>query len=400
MFQPKQFYRDLETLLHEPGPGTLSRAWFRWLMREIVTRFGEALLIDSGRLYEAQGPGYAIDYGVGTQDLGAVGLEIPLAYRPLQLVLEHGVYVFDTTVEGQSEELERKLGGLESAAITMQSIPRRIMAFGLRPGWQRDDLDFALNTIRNSIDLRITVQGLQTDIMQAAEIQQSLLPRTPPEMPGFTIAARSQPAEQVGGDFYDFIGSEGGTTVVALGDASGHGLGAALLARDSVTGIRMGAERSLKITEIIHRLNRVIARSALSSRFVSLFYADLEPDGDIFYVNAGHPPPWLAGPDGVSRLEVGGTILGPVKAQTFRRGFAHMNPGDTLVIVSDGLTERTDSLGVMFGEEGIEALATRHRGEPAERVLDAIFTASFRHGGEHPWEDDTTAVVVTRNPEG
>jgi sigma-B regulation protein RsbU (phosphoserine phosphatase) len=396
MFQPKHFYRELELLLHERRGGPLSPEWFPWLVEEIVNRFGAELMIDSGRVYEEDHEGFRLVHGIRSRDPNSVGLTIPPEYGPLRRVLEHRVFIFDRTVEGQSEELECRLGGPESAAFSVDSSPRRVLGFGLRPGWQRDDLDFALHTIRNAIDLRVTVQGLQMDIAQAAEIQQALLPQAPPPFPGYDIAARSVPAEQVGGDFYDFIPSEGDTLVVAVGDVSGHGLGAALLARDTVTGIRMGAERALRIVEIVRRLNRVISRSALSSRFVSLFYADLEASGDLVYVNAGHPAPWLIGDRGVRRLEVGGTILGPIRDQHFRRSWARMDPGDTLVVVTDGFLERENARGDMFGEAGVEQILFRLHDRPAPEILEALFTEAARFGGARPWEDDTTAVVVTR----
>ncbi len=399
MFQPKHFYRELELLLHERRGGPLNPEWFPWLVDEIVSRFGVELMIDSGRVYEEDHRGFRLVHGIGSRDPNSVGLTLPAEYGPLGKVLEHRVFIFDQTVEGQSPELEGRLGGPESAAFSVDSVPRRVLAFGLRPGWQRDDLDFALQTIRNALNLQLTVEGLQMDIAQAAEIQQALLPESPPPFRGFDIAARSRPAEQVGGDFYDFISSEADTLVVAVGDASGHGLGAALLARDTVTGIRMGAERALRIVEIIRRLNRVISRSALSSRFVSLFYADLETTGDLVYVNAGHPAPWLIGDRGVRRLEVGGTILGPVRDQYFRRSWARMDPGDSLVIVTDGLLERENAREEMFGDPGVEAILVRLRDRPAAEILDALFTEAARFGGGRPWEDDTTAVVITRRRE-
>jgi sigma-B regulation protein RsbU (phosphoserine phosphatase) len=395
--QPKWLYRELEKLLHEREKDTLSRAWFNWLMGEIVSRLGDTLFIDSARTYESDGERFLIDYSVSPRWSEQVGLEVPLTYRPVQLVLEHQVFVFDSSVEGQSEELEGRLGGLESAAILVDSVPQRILAFGLKPGWERDDLDFALNTLQNAINLRVQVHGLQTDIEQAAEIQQSLLPTKFPELPGFDIAARSISAEKVGGDFYDFLDWNSESAVVAVGDASGHGLGAALLARDTVTGIRMGAERFLKITEIMRRLNRVISRSALSSRFVSLFYADLESNGDVFYVNAGHPAPWLLSDDETQRLEVGGTIMGPLDSQTFRRGWAHIGHGDVLIIATDGLIERMNVTGDMFEDEGIEAVARGLKGRTAEEILDGVFSAAKEFGGNRPWADDTTAVVIVRS---
>jgi len=396
VFQAKKFYRDLDRLLHEEPHRALSTPWFSWLADEIVARFGEELFLDNGRLYEEVDGGFHLVHGLRSRDPGSVGLRIAHDYPPLQLLLEHKVFIYDPSVPGQSPEIEERLGGLESAAFLVGGEPAHIFAYGLRPGWQRDDLDFALNTLRNAIELRVTVYGLQTDIEQAAEIQRTLLPESPPELHGFSVAARSIPATRVGGDFYDFLGEDPEELVLVVGDASGHGLAAALLARDTVTGIRMGAERSLKATEIVRRLNRVIARSALSSRFVSLFYADLESNGNVFYVNAGHPAPWIVGDRGVRRLSVGGSILGPVEGQTFRRGWAHVDRGDTMVIATDGLLERIDAKGEMFGEERVEEILEEMHGQPAGGILDKLLGAAKKHGGRRPWQDDTTVVVLSR----
>ena len=124
-------------------------------------------------------------------------------------------------------------------------------------------------------------------------IQQSLLVEEPPPFAGYDIAARSVPAEEVGGDFFDFLPFDDEMLGLAIGDASGHGLPAALLVRDVVTGLRMGIEKDLKIAHVFARLNRVIHRSNLSSRFVSVFYGELEANGNLVYVNAGHQPPLL-----------------------------------------------------------------------------------------------------------
>ena len=127
---------------------------------------------------------------------------------------------------------------------------------------------------------------------EAAEIQQSLLVEEPPDFPGYDIACRSVPADEVGGDFYDFH-DLAEVLAVSIGDASGHGLPAALLVRDVVTGLRMGIERDMKIVHVFERLNQVIHRTRLSSRFVWVFYGELESDGNLVYVNAGHQPPML-----------------------------------------------------------------------------------------------------------
>jgi sigma-B regulation protein RsbU (phosphoserine phosphatase) len=313
-------------------------------------------------------------------------------------VLAHGTFIFDESVRGQNPALEDRLGGTESAAILVNSDPRRILAFGLRDGWERDHLDFALNTIRNSVNQRLAVVNLKTDMAQASEIQRSLLPKVLPPFPGYALAALSIPASSVGGDFYDFLPQGSDAIAIGVGDASGHGLGAALLARDVVTGLRMGAERELKIVPMIERLNRVIGKSMLSTRFVSLFYGELEANGNVFYVNAGHPWPWIIGERPMRRLNVGGSILGPVETPSFKRGFAHMDRGDALVIVTDGLLERENKKGEMFGENRLERAVRETMGQKAPVVLENIFRVADKHGAGRPWDDDTTAVVVTREP--
>lgn len=395
-FQPKQFYRKLDRLLQEIHAGDRGREWFGWLVREIVERFGDELQIRDGRAYTEVAEGFRLEQNFGSQDPNVTGLVLPHDYPPLGLLEQHGVYIFDRSILGQDPELENRLGGLESAALLVESEPRRLLGFGLKTGWDRVHLDFALNTIRNAIRQRVVVDELQTDMARAAEIQRSLLPKAPPPFPGFSIAARSISAEQVGGDFYDFTPLQKDLLLLALGDASGHELGSALLARDVVTGLRMGAERDLKIAAIVERLNRVISRSIMSTRFVSLFLGELEVNGNLFYVNAGHPAPLLLGQKGTRRLPVGGLILGPVEQATFKRGYAHVDRGDTLVIVSDGFIERVSPAGVEFGEEGLEAVVAPLLGRPAGEVLDALFAAAERHGHGAPWEDDTTAVVVVR----
>ena len=186
---------------------------------------------------------------------------------------------------------------------------------------------------------------------------------------------------------------------MAIGDASGHGLPAALLVRDLVTGLRMGSGPDLKATSLIRRLNRVIHRSSLSSRFASLFYAELEPNGSLIDVNAGHPPPLLFLAGRIVELSVGGTLLGPMPEAHFTRGFAHVDRGGVLLLYTDGLIERTNAAGGMFSVDGLMDVMSRHAGADASVILDEVFRAS-RDFGTGPWEDDVTAVAIRRHGDG
>jgi serine phosphatase RsbU (regulator of sigma subunit) len=150
---------------------------------------------------------------------------------------------------------------------------------------------------------------------------------------------------------------------------------------------------------VFGKLNRVIHRSNLSSRFVSVFYGELEVGGNLVFVNAGHQPPLLLAGGHATELADGGTVIGPLPEARFRRGFAHVPPGGILVLSTDGIEERRDRAGRFFGREGLEAVVRKHRKASAEEVLDRLFAAAFDHGDGRPWEDDATLVVVKRLPE-
>jgi sigma-B regulation protein RsbU (phosphoserine phosphatase) len=322
--------------------------------------------------------------------------EMSPAVPPLSLVLKHRAYIFVDTGSWVGQlpvPVERA-----AAAIVVGRRPNRyVFFFLLADGWVREELDFALNTVRAALGSRLVDERVRGSVQQAAEIQQSLLVEEAPAFPGYDIACRSIPAEEVGGDFYDFSSLEADMLGIAIGDASGHGLPAALLVRDVVTGLRMGLEKELKVIHVFEKLNRVIHRSTLSSRFVSLFYGELEQGGNLIYVNAGHPPPLLISPEGTARLETGGTVIGPLVEARFHRGIVRIEPGSTLVLTTDGILERRGA-GGEFGEEGVLRVVHDHPGAGAEELMEALFDEAFKYGGR-PWEDDATAVIVKRQPE-
>jgi sigma-B regulation protein RsbU (phosphoserine phosphatase) len=399
LFDPKYFYRKLDSLLHEIQSGTATQEWFEWLVREILRGFADELGIASGRLYREERVGFKLERQFQSFDPGVEGLTLPYDYPPLVAALAHGVCVIDPSFEGQDEVLERRLGGLESVAAVIECEPRRLLAFGLSEGSDRERLELAMRTIRNAIHHRLSEVGFEHDIDQVSELQKSLVASRPPIFPGYEIAARSIPTAAVGGDFYDFLPLGAEVLGLALGDSSGHGLPAALVARDVVTGLRMAVERDLKITATIHKLNQVIARSMLSTRFVSLFYGELEHNGNLFYVCAGHPPAIKIGAGGTQLLDIGGIILGPMEDAHFKRGFAHVDRGDVLVLVTDGVLERMSPDGEMLGAAGVERIVTEHLHESADVILDALLSGAEEWGHGRPWVDDTSAIVVKRRNE-
>jgi sigma-B regulation protein RsbU (phosphoserine phosphatase) len=267
---------------------------------------------------------------------------------------------------------------------------------GLRSVPTRAELLSALNSIVYAIRQRLERGRLEDMFEQARTIQLSLLPNGRREFAGYDVFASSTPAQSVGGDLYDYYDVDQETLGIAIADSSGHGLPAALQARDVATGLRMGVERDLKITRMVERLNRVIHQSGLTSRFISLFFGELERNGNLSYINAGHPPPLLLDTRGTRELTVGGMLLGPDPLATYKMGFVHVDRGASLVAYSDGVLEREDAKGDIFGLERLGAWLTESATLPAEEAVAELLRRIGEFGDGRAFEDDVTVMLVRR----
>ncbi len=368
------------------------------LLRELVASFGEDLGIINGRLYEEEDGAFRLVLDVGSKEGELEGLALPKNYRGISLLLAHGLYIFDRDVKGLDQTLETRLGGPRSAAMILRTRPRQLLAFGLSAGAPRDQLAFWLRAIQKTLHNRLLWDKLNFDMNQAREIHQSLLPRAMPHFPGFDIAAVSLPAEIVGGDFYDFYPLGPDLLGLAIGDATGHGLPAALQVRDVVIGLRMGTELQLKMVPMLQKLNRIISRSTISSRFISLFYAELESNGNFVYVNAGHPPPLLIMPESTRSLGIGGPILGPMPDMPFKRGFIHVDRGSVLVLYTDGITESAGPRHHEFSESGILEHVKPKDPRSARKILDELLLAASEWSPNGVFSDDASLVIIKRLP--
>ena len=395
---PKLLYRRLDSLFGSMDYHKPRIRLMEGFLEDLFKGLGQDLGWVSGRLYTEHSSGFALQKSAG--DGGPPERkEITANLRGIDLVLEHRTYLFpDPQADGSPSRAGILPPGPAAGIVVGQPPDRYLFFFLLGPGWSYEENDFAFNTVRAALDSRLLEHRSRGTLLEAVEVQRSLLQDQAPDFVGYDIACRSIPAEEVGGDFFDFIPFDGGVLGLAVGDASGHGLPAALLVRDVVTGLRMGLERDLKVVPVFTKLNRVIHRSKLTSRFVSVFYGELEANGNFIYLNAGHQPPLLFSERGVEALTIGGTVIGPLPAVTFKRGFAHVDRGATLLLCTDGLIERANVEGDQFGEERMSALVEKHSTASAAQLVDLLFEASFNFGEGRPWEDDATLVVVKRLP--
>jgi serine phosphatase RsbU (regulator of sigma subunit) len=237
---------------------------------------------------------------------------------------------------------------------------------------------------------------MEEDMRMAAEIQTGLLPRGAPKLAGWDLAGCNRPCRTVGGDYYDFA-IESGRLLLALGDVSGKGTGAALLMTVLRASVRAHwTEPSL--SDAVARINRTVCQNVPSSKYVTFFLGQLEPEtGRLRFVNAGHNPPLLVRAGGaVEKLEDGGLVLGMFENVTYDEGVVGMAPGDTLVVYSDGVTETWSPEGEEFGEESLLPLAVKSRLLDAEGLQDAILRELERFEAGARATDDRTLVILKR----
>lgn len=393
--EAKHLYRRLDALFRSIEKARTPRRLVEGFLDGVFRELSEPLRLRSASLYMERPSGFRLSKQIGEPLAGAFDTLSP-DERPLSLVLQHRVFLHADTA---TVAAARPYGeALAYAACVVGRRPRRyVYVFALGEGFQTEEIDFTLNTLRAALSSRLMEERLQGGLREAAEIQSSLLPDVAPSFPPFEMAQRSHPAEEVGGDFFDYRSVLAEEILgIAIGDASGHGLPAALLVRDVVIGLRMGLEKDLRIASVFQRLNRVIHESTLSSKFISVFYAELERDGTLTYVNAGHPSPLLISKSSVERLSVGGTVIGPLPEVRFKRGLAFLPPEACLVMCTDGIMERRNPADEFYGENRLIEAVQRNLGRPAPDILAAVFKECEAFGDHRPFEDDATLVMVKR----
>lgn len=240
--------------------------------------------------------------------------------------------------------------------------------------------------------------GMKEQVKLAAQIQKDLLPRNPPSLEGYELAASSDAAQMVGGDYFDFIPVPHGRWAVCLGDVSGKGLPASLLMANLQATLRGQTALDSPVGDTIMRSNRLIYQSTDPEKFATLFIAilDLE-EHSLSFCNAGHENPILLRADGgVDRLATGGMALGVLDEFPYQAGEERMGPGDILVIYSDGIPDAVNEFEHPFGEERLLACVREAAGESAGEILRRVVAAVREHEQGADRIDDLTIIVVKR----
>jgi sigma-B regulation protein RsbU (phosphoserine phosphatase) len=231
----------------------------------------------------------------------------------------------------------------------------------------------------------------------ARVVQQGILPRSPPSLPGFDIAGLSWTAEATGGDYFDYIPMPDGRYGVVVGDASGHGFGPALLITETSAFTRAFATVQPEVGAVLTLLNRALLRVAPEAAFVTMFLARLDPrQPALVYANAGHPHGYILDASGAVRtvLECLDQPLAVSPDVEFQQSAElPLHPGELVLLISDGVFEAQDLAGDQFGTERVLDLVRTHHERPAKEIVHALCQSATDFARGRPY-DDRTAVVI------
>ncbi len=238
---------------------------------------------------------------------------------------------------------------------------------------------------------------LEEQLAMARHVQERFLPRQLPDTPGLDVFARCIFSLEVAGDYYDVVSLAGGRTLMAVGDVSGKGAGAALIMANMQAALRTLSGIDIDLGEVVGRINDMIVRNTDPEQYITFFVAIFEPDtATLIYVNAGHNPPFvLHGSGERTLLETGGPVVGALEGLQYEQGRLKLQPGDLLIAYTDGVTEAMNEHEVEFGEERLEELL---RGNRTAKLEDLVTTIQKRvegfSGVRDQFADDFTLLLA------
>jgi serine phosphatase RsbU (regulator of sigma subunit) len=245
---------------------------------------------------------------------------------------------------------------------------------------------------------------MERELALAGEVQANFLPRRVPDLPGWQLSIALEPARETSGDFYDVNLLPDGRLGILVADVVGKGVGAALfMALSWILFRTYAAEYPARPEQVLSAVNRRILEDTNAKQFVTVFYGILDPTtGTLVYANAGHCPSYIASTKqgkNVLRLIRTGLPLGIFADITWERRTVRLDPGDVLVLYTDGITEAESVQETFYGEERLLESVRANLGRPAREIRDAIMADLRRFVGDAPnvQRDDIALAVVVRD---
>jgi sigma-B regulation protein RsbU (phosphoserine phosphatase) len=274
-----------------------------------------------------------------------------------------------------------------------------------------DDLRYTLNIVATVLTSKLSERYLSQarknlieDIDKAKQLQRSILPAHEYKFHWYDIFGVTIPAENVAGDFYDYlkIGDDDGRLGIVVGDAASKGLGAAAEAMYISGALRMASTFQIKISPMMVRLNQLVNKIFSDEKFSSLFYGEISNDkkGLFLYANAGHNPPIFYNSkfQSITLLNPTGPLLGPVPNSKYETDSLNFHKGDLLVIYSDGIVEAANDKYEFYGEDRLQKLILSQVSSTPKEIIGALLDDVIKFSTiESKYQDDKTIVVIKRN---
>jgi serine phosphatase RsbU (regulator of sigma subunit) len=394
-------------------------------LRQVLECVFEVISADRGYVMllerpedDPNGPPELVCKAVKTRGTAAAdaGANVEISRSISEQVLKQGASVLTSDAQQDPRFQERQsivLGGLRSVMAVPLAVENRVSGmiyvdspFHTNRFTERDlqllTLIAGVAAIRienvSLLEVQQEQKRLANELALASEIQLRLHPETPPSIASYDLMGFSFPCHEVGGDYYDFIEKRDGRWVIALGDVSGKGTAAALLMSSVHAAVRAHSRTRLSANEIVSEINQYIHDNTPANRYVTLFYSELDPRShQLTYINGGHNSPLLVRASGeVTPLDIGGFPVGITPFGDYREGWVEIEPGDVMVIYSDGVTESLNEKEEEFGEARLIEVVQKNRGRTAAGLRDRIDEALTKFVGKADAVDDLTLVILKR----
>ncbi|HEY7544857.1 MAG TPA: SpoIIE family protein phosphatase [Blastocatellia bacterium] len=409
--------RDLLGIVSQVGIALLPRTSLEDTLRLTIDLVFQAIPAERGFLFLKEGEDLIckIARGAGTES-GAAASQIQISRSITNRVLSEGSSILTSDAMHDPR--------FQSQHSVVLSQIRSVMAVPLASGEETFGLIYVDNPFHNRfeeadlkvlttiasvasikieherlLEERLEKRRMEEELKVASEIQMRLQPVSPPKIEGWEMTGVSFPCREIGGDYYDFIQSKrDNRLVIAVGDVSGKGTGAALLMSSLHAAVRAQSQARVSISEVMSEINQYIYENSPSNKFLTLFYGALDPTtGVLRYSNAGHNTPILVRRSGeVGSLDKGGLPIGMMPGMSYQEDSVKFEPGDVLVIYSDGITESVNDRDEEFGETRLVEVIKNNISRSASGIRDRIDEALSRFVGTAAPVDDMTLMIIKR----
>jgi sigma-B regulation protein RsbU (phosphoserine phosphatase) len=321
-----------------------------------------------------------------------------LGHETIEALRKKGIFKYSASGVGHKSKIQGKPFYEYVLALNSKNIDEEL----------RINLSIISTALTSQIkQRRITYSAnqLKADLDKARELQKSILPEHEFDFHHFQIYGVTDPAEIVGGDFFDYldIGDNNDRVGITIGDAASKGVAAAAEAMYVSGALRMATTFEIKISLILKRMNELVNKIFEDDKFTSLFYGELSTykNGLFLYANAGHNPPmfYRSAKNKIEMLQPTGPVLGPAPQSKYFVENINIYPNDILVLYSDGVTEAANSKGVFYGEQKLISTIKKLKDKSAKEICLGILEDVIKFSKNGTYTDDKTLVVVKRNAE-